>query len=386
MKINAEQKLKLLAARAQHLNVRTFNGQPINVAAQIDEDLKALADPAAREEAAKLMNAARGGDVQAQRTLNAVRIERWNNFVLADANRVSFFAETVVLADNETPMFVNESAEEVRISSLGLGAGLRRFDPVKSQAMELIPLKQISTDEFTFTLRDLYNGSDVSRATEETLQVAAAMTWELEKEIQVFLDTAAASGGAFGTFTFTGSKLSRIYVPQTGVNTSNFPTTNTITLTGNSSSTKFRPEVFKAILQYCVWGKAFMGQELIPTGRILVPSGDGAALLDGITPTSAKQTPYGEALLATGWMNIHYGRDWTLVPDNTLPPGACYPEFNIKPIRLYTKPSQDQDHSTGPEDYELAKRNQRKRYLSKVIGSYLNASMRHSMVKIVYTT
>lgn len=388
-KINVREKIAQLAAQASFMTVRNMQGDSIDMGAPLKAMLSAMDDAKAVENTIKLVNEAEvKGDKEKMHQLNALRTEQWRNMVYPDANRVSMFTEVVVLGDNETPSFVNETGNEITISSLGeaLEGGLVRYDPRKNQGFTLIPLAVITTPEMVFKLRDIYRGNNIAQLAEETLSLSTDITAQKEKAVDAFLTASVADGGAFGTFDLTGATYSRIYVPHSFVKTNNFPLTNVIELATNRKNTFFRPECLEAIMNYAdSFGAAFNGQRLVPTGRILIPSSHASHMSKVVNVESAQDNALSRELLQAGWRRFHFaGIDWTLIPDNTLDPDAwaCYPEFNIRPITFFTKPSQSVDETRI--DYETRKRNEKRRYAQEVIGAYLNAAKRHAMLKVVY--
>lgn len=341
--------------------------------------LKDVDDPEVRKKRDEFVERMKT-DPKAKAQFCSLRIEQFQNYAMADQNIINMFYEVANLKDDERPVYQNNTMNEVTITYIAQDGQQVQRDIIKPQEEGLIDMRIITTPEIEYKLTDVYRGNVVDSAM-ATLNLSYDMANQREALAMTLLGT------GIGNFTLTGNKQSRVYLANSRINASNLPTTNSITLTGNSSSTNFRFLVFKAIKKYGEqWGKAFREGPVVPTGRILVPSLDAADIADEIVPTGATANNVADRLMDEGYAQIHYlGRDWTLVTDNTLAPKSCYAEFTRKAGRIYLKPGLDKEKS-DEDSYEAAQKNRGKRFMQSPIGLYMPQPTRVNLLKVVYRT
>lgn len=331
-------------------------------------------DQAATQETIDLYKRAVGGDHEAKIALCGLRMEMATNYILASTDFSSFF-ETVSLANNERPVFQSTTKNEVLFRYIAQDGSARRRKITNPTTETLIDLKLLSSEYQKYHLFDIYNG-DVSAAAQATFDIGRDLGLQYDKILFDLLD------GSIDSFVTTGAEQNRTFKAHSRINVSNLPTTNLITLDDNSGSTKFRYKVLREIVRYCEsWGNAFPDGPLAPTGVIVVPSKDIADLADEVTPTSTATNAVTEAVQQNFTQVDYLGRRWTLVPNNTLAPGYCYPKLN-KPVgRVYLKPGMDQEdvRTFKMENYE-------ERAQMKVVGSYVPESYRVRALKVRYRT
>ncbi len=314
----------------------------------------------------------------------AIRVETYNNFILADQNILSFFYEIVNLKDDERPVAQNTTDQEIRVSYIGQDGEPEEVKVVRKDEEALIDLHYLMTKEIKYRKDDIYRGSVIDAAL-QTLRVSYDMSNQMEAKAFTLLTQSVANGGCFGDFTFTGTRPSRVYVPNSRINVSNLPATNDITVPGTGHGTKFDFRVFKAAKKYGdQWGKAFIEGPLYPTGRILIPSLDASDIADQIVPSGNTNNAVANELLEKGWTSIGYlGINWILVADNTLTPGQCYPEYSRKPGRIYLKPGLDKE-GLSTNEYENDLKNEERRWLRKAFGAYINNATRINTCRLTY--
>lgn len=380
-----QKRLNHLAKRATLLCGTRLNGDPMgaSVSKALEDMAAAMTDPKRLAEAAEFRDKA-GKDPKAQQVLQAIRLEQYNNYILASANVLSMFYENVELKNDEQPYVQNNTMQEIRVGYIGADGQPGTVKIVKPQQEVGIELHVLTTDEVRYRRVDPYRGS-VAESALATIDLAYDMMQQREKLAFTLLTAPVASGGCFGAFTFTGNKANFPFVRHSRILPGNLPTSNDQTVPGTTNATSFRHACFKAALKYGKqWGNAFKAGPLVPTGRILLSSnGDGSDIADEITPTGQTSNRVADQLLEQGWAMTHYlGVDWTLIEDNTLAPGYCYVEFNRKPGRAYTKPGMDQeivDTSTG-----LLKQNLESRLNTSIFGLNINSANRAFALRLKY--
>lgn len=402
-----QKRLKTFSARAKflqgHMLKKDKNGQTqlcsigAEVAKFFDELLNSTTDPEKiRNRNEFLARAAKDPKVKDQ--LCAIRIESFNNYIFATLNIISFFFEHVPLKPDERPVFQNTTLNEVKVYYNGPEGESRNVRVDRDDQFELKNLHFLTTDKVRYKVIDVYRGNIVDAAM-QTLRLA--YDWNNQAEGVAF--NLINSSAVYGAFTFTGAKQNYPYVANSRINTANLPATNDIGVYTNNTTGKYAGlaangtapatssyagfigfPVFDAIKDYCNrWIGSDPEKELAPTGRILVPGSEIYGVGQSVTPTSARPSDSAEQIIDDGWVRVHYlGTDWSLVPDNTIPLGTCYPEFNLKVGRYFTKPSLDQEKVINTP--ELDEKNEEERYMRKVVGFEANSASRRFTARFTY--
>ena len=319
--------------------------------------------------------------------LCALRVETYQNYVLAHQNIISFFFEQVQLGTEDVPYAQNETTQEIRVRAIADDSNARRARIIKPQEEEKIPLIWLSTDEIEYTVIDIYKGNVVTAAL-NTIRLAYDMANQREQRCWDLLNSATAANGGpvfLDTFdTTNGSKVLRNFVPNSRINLANLPQGNDFAVAGNGANTPFRTAVLKSISRYAdQWKGVFPEGDLGVTGRILIPGKDIADLGDEVEVGDGNSDTVSDQILTQGYATITYlGRRWTLVPDNTIAPGTCYPEFSRKIGRVYSKPSLDEEIT----DSSMAqkRRNRESRWMKGPFGAYINVSQLPFVARFKY--
>lgn len=320
-----------------------------------------------------LMERARNKDPEAATELNALRSTTIELFVRATSNFATLFFNQVTLQPNEQAVYIHSFRNEVNVRYIGQDGDSRQVKAVKAQKQVFIDMRELTTDEVVYPIRDINLGPDVNAAAKATVDLAFDMANKVDVLAKTLLDT------TYGVFTTTGASLSRTWIPNSRIVSSNLPSTNILTLDDNSGTTKFRLKVIRAILKYCnQWG-GIWNTPLRPTGQILVPSLEVTDLADEILPTGNTFNAVAQGVLANYMQFDYMGTTWTLIPDVTLAAGTCYPVLNQAVGDLYTKPSMDE---------EIVESDRRKNIETRVQKKVLNLAApepyRVHTVKVVY--
>lgn len=339
-----------------------------------------------------------------QHALNTARVTNIGNFIASDSTFRSAFFTTVTLQPDEQPFYVNETANETRISAMGDDGTPESVRVVSPQERTAVGLYTIASDIVKIKTEDIYRG-DIRQSALKTLDVARDLAYHLDRIHYTLLNTAVASGGAYGVFSTeqaATNKAKRIYVEHSGVVKANLPTTNSF-VNGSTSGptgtrwtvqrydaattnlTGFRPAVLRAIVDYAsCWGKWMPeanGQQLMPTGEIIVPSCDIIGMADNLAASNTDTAnSLNQQITDSGYFSLSLlGKVWKFIPDVTLATGTCYPRFNMLPGLTYEKPSWDKSFSKMDEV-----ENWESRWMRKAYGAVLPAQWRPRTVKIKY--
>lgn len=377
--------LRQLLAKAVSLNGIQFvppaSQNPLDMGVAVKGFLEraiAAADP--NEVAATIQRAHDAGPgSEAARSLNALRIEQINNFILPSADIAPRFFQVINLAEDERPAIQFNTKQETTARYIGADGDVRRVKILPNQTEVLIDLRMLWSDEVEYRIRDLYRGNIEENAL-KTVDIAFDLAVKLDDLAWTLLAT------AFGSFTTSGSKSARTYVAHSGIDTNNLPSTNDITLTTNTGATKFREEVLKATLAYCdAWGNAFPDGPLRPTGEIIMPSSETTDILSSVSFSGAVDNPTAEDL-RRDYTGVTYGKvAWKFVPSNKLPKKTCYPVLN-KPVgTIYFKPSMDESYDDGGT-VEARRKNIGSRSMMKVVGMYIPLPRTINALRVKYTT
>jgi hypothetical protein len=309
--------------------------------------------------------------------LCGLRVTTVDNYVRATSAFASLFFRRVDLADDERPVFQHTYRNEIRVHYMSEDGQARSIKAVKAQKQIFIDLRVLTSDEVSYQIRDVYQG-DITDMSLATVDIGYDMTNKVDAEAYNLMHTGSV---LYGNFTTTGAKLDRTWVPNSRIHTPNLPTTNDIVLSGNTTSTKFRLQVVRAILKYCEsWGNIF-GAPLRPTGVILVPSSDSTDLAEEILPTGSTNNSVADGVLSDYTQFDYMKTRWTLVPDVTLAPGVCYPVLNRAIGEAYFKPSMDEEFVET-----FRKKNLETRSQNKVVGFAIPEPWRPFATRVRYTT
>jgi hypothetical protein len=377
-------KLRAFAARSKCCSGRLMNGELLSEA--LPKFFNELLDSTTNPEKIRQRNeflARAEADPVARQQLASVRVELFNNYLLATNHMLDFFFEVVNLKLDEKPVAQNTTMQPVKCYYVGDDGEPRMVRVDRDDQDQLINMFFLSTDLVRYKKVDLYRGTIVDAAL-ATLRMSYDMANQIDALLFNLLDSKA-----FGTFVFTGKKQNFPYLANPRIKTANLPNTNDVTVPGANTTSTFGFPTLTAIVNYCNrWSGAFLEGNLQPTGRILVPPPHIADITNGITPANTPNNKVADELMLEGWAAVHWlGRDWTFIPDNTLDPSKfiCYPEFNLKPGRAYFKPELDEE-KVSTNVYELDKKNEEERWMRKPFGPYINNSNFPKIARFKYCT
>ena len=244
-----------------------------------------------RKKLAQLMERSRNKDAEAVTELNALRSTTIDLYVRAMSNFINFF-RPVTLQPNQQVCYINTFRNPVSVRYLGQDGGVKTVKAVKSQRPIFVDMRELTTDEVGYQVRDINLGPDIAASAQATVDIAWDMANKVDYEAFLMMTSGQSitGQGIFGPFNLTGSPLSRTWIPNDRIIAANLPTTNILTCsdngTGAGQSNLFRLNVIRTILAYCeAWGNVW-GAPIRPTGMIMVSSADVTQLASEITRTS----------------------------------------------------------------------------------------------------
>jgi hypothetical protein len=317
------------------------------------EEAAQSADARMRE----LLEQARAKVPDAIQELNELRMEKLDLYVRATSNFASMMYETVTLKDNEQACIESSFTNVVSARYVAQDGGARTVKAVKARKHVYIDMREITSDEVGYQLRDINQGTDIAAAAKGTVDIGFDLTNKVDIEAYGLLVGGSFNGksygnGIFGSFRTTGSRLDRTWVANARINASNLPTTNDITnamlasggFNASGPTSGFRLAVIRYIMWYCAAFGNIFGSPLQPTGAIFVPSSEvNLTLPTEITPTGIVNNKIAEGILGNFTSFDYMGIRWTLIPDVTLPLGTCYPVLNRPVGKMFVKPQMDQE-------------------------------------------
>lgn len=328
--------------------------------------------------------------------LQELRMETVDLYIRATSMFTSMMWEIVTLKKTEQPSVEHSFRNPVAVRYTGQDGGIVTVKAVKARKITYFNMRELASDSVGYQMRDIQSGVDVAEASRATVDVA----WDMANKIDM-IGFNLAHGGTingeawgttmYGAFTTTGTPLNRTYIAHPRIQTANLPTTNKIInsqifdvvagVRTAAYSNYFRFAVIRAIMNYCnSWGNVW-GENIQPTGAILIPSSEVGNLAEEIQPTGTFYNQTAEGVLNSYTRFQYMDKTWTLIGDPTLPPGACYPVLN-KPLgKIFVKPEFDMEFvESNPQ------KNWEERSAMKVIAFATYEPMRVNALKVVYSS
>lgn len=357
------------------------------------ERLSKFNDPETVRRRNEFMDKVKNGDPDAKRQFFALRLETYNNYIWAEMQWISYFFQVVTLGDDERPIEQNDYDHEMKCYYVGADGRPKIQKVFKAPEELFIPLNVLTTPIARYLEVDIYRGN-IADVAVKTLALSRDMTNKMEFQCKGLLDSVV------GPFTFTGPRANWPYVANSYIDTANLPATNDVKVVGAFGY--FDYGTLDEIINYAklvngVMRKTEGGVPFRPTGRIrVVPSAIrwfGTFAPGSTTPgTASPAAPLANApeqqIWEDGWGGVTYkGINWTFEPDPTLPANStyCYPEFSVKPGRVFQKPSQDREFfKNGDTDSNLFMENAAERSIKKVFNATINTATRILFARFNY--
>lgn len=317
-------------------------GQGAKIGEWADAALNAVSSDDWLKEKGQIAFAAAHGDKEAA-ALHAAAVEvTTENVVRANSNWLPFF-ESRSLGEEEFPVInPNTFGMQIAVDTIGQDGGNRTIQAqLGDPAPIFVPLYMRATNWIEYPLVDAYHGSKVKDLALSQFDVARDRAWRTDALLGSYILFGGANTRLVETFVTTGANALRDYEAHDRVIATNLPTGNFVTLSGNSTTTKFRKEVFDAILEYCAaWGDNVMeGGNLNPV-EITVASSHVTGFLSQVSMTSA-DNPLTKQVFEGGAVMSYAGRTWIITGNNTIDPnaGIAYVRMDQPVGIVYDKPS-----------------------------------------------
>jgi hypothetical protein len=287
--------------------------------------------------------AAARGDAEAI-ALHAETVEiTTNNFLGANANWLRFFEERP-LGDADIAAITPERVGmRLTVDAIGQDGGNETIQAQLNQPNPVfVPLHMRSTDWVEYPLRDAYHGTSIRELALSQFDIARDRAHRTNELLGSYMLVGGANTRLTATFdTSNADNGLRDYYTYPGVNAANLPVGNLVTLSGNSTSSLFRKEVFDAIMDYIGgWGSDLMEGSMSPV-EILIASKHMTNWLKQVTITSQATNPLEQQIFQGGMVMNYAGRNWIITGDNTIDPnqGMAYVRMD-RPVGIYfDKPS-----------------------------------------------
>lgn len=327
---------------------------------------------AQRKEYGALVTAARAGDATALAAVARIRVKKVMAFLQSMSNWAMFF-DRVPLADDEAPYWSNTFQREVFVSASGADGKPRRHQAQRDIRFTQIQPTLVSSAIVEYTLRDLVYGN-IADETRAMVNIAADLAFKIDQMAKPFVT------GSIGNFTVTGDKLARTYVPHSGVQTDNLPTTNAITETTDA---RFAKRVMDKLIAYGTsWGNLY-GVEFRPMG-IIIPSKDSSGHTADVTWTSNTNSVV-EQILGGGIVTDYFGYKFPIIPDVTLSYTAAKAYVKFGAVgEMYDKPGLAQSYDIVTD--ESRANNKGKMQQSAVVGFCAPKPLNPFVVEVTYAT
>ncbi|HEV2330569.1 MAG TPA: hypothetical protein VGY56_17450, partial [Verrucomicrobiae bacterium] len=216
-------KLRAFGARAKYCSGRTINGELLSEA--LPKFFNELLDSTTNPEKIRQRNEflARAEDDPAVRQqLASVRVELFNNYLLATNHFLDFFFEVVNLKLDERPVAQNTTMQPVKCYYVGDDGEPRMVRVDRDDQDQLINMFFLTTDIVRYKKVDIYRGSIVDAAL-ATLRMSYDAANQMDEIVFNLLNSTA-----FGDFVFTGKKQNFPYLANPRIKTANLPSTNDI--------------------------------------------------------------------------------------------------------------------------------------------------------------
>lgn len=288
------------------------------------QEIALLEHEARKERAAGVMNG------EASVALHGIRLKTYNNYLVASSMIAAGFFEVIDLADDEVPVYLGETKQEVSFNYVGQNGGVftRTFnnddlsgDPVKIQGVAR------TSGWVRYPIMDIGQGRMLD-SVPKTLDIARDLSWIKDNDLWALAKSQLASFSG----KLTGKKANRAWNFHSSVKTANFPATNVIDATAGSIL-KIQ-KILNAVIKYeTSWGRGtFPDGDLMATGEIFISANELADLFSELSIAS-QTSNVGNEIMKAGEFSVTYlGRNWKFIPLATTQMTAkkVYPRWNKK--------------------------------------------------------
>jgi hypothetical protein len=263
------------------------------------------------------------------------------NLVLPTAVWAPFFEmRSLAPADQ---LFIESEVEGMAITVDTIGADGGR-QTIQSQPQTpspiAVPIHMRGTPWIEYGLVDPYKGVVKEMALAQ-FDVARDRAYRMDTLLGSYIMVGETNTRYAATFTTTGAENLRDFILHPGVVAANLPTGNEITLSGNTTSSLFRKEVFDAIIEYASsWGDFTLEAGAMRPVEIIVSSKHLTHFLASVGFSSVDNT-LTKQVFDGGAVVSYAGQTWVITGSNKISPthGVAYVRFD-QPIGVFaTKPN-----------------------------------------------
>lgn len=262
--------------------------------------------------------AAQAGDLEQQAALRLLVATNVGHLVRVAGTWVQWY-KTESLAADEAPLLRRYVPQQVNVriaNSDGTLATRHAMPNVEDSS--LVDLFFVLTDSFVGTLFDVNKGF-IGDAQLGTVDLAMDLMEKIDGLLQTPFTVGSANSVFTSAFTADGSTASHYHL-SSRIFASNLPAGNIIAPSSNGAATKPRFDTIRAIDQYfSQWGTGFFGEGDFSAATIHVASGIASQFGDEFTATTVANL-YTDGLYGNRAVVGFNGRNYTIVPDNTIDP------------------------------------------------------------------
>lgn len=314
------------------------------------------------------------GDHEKSQMLAEARIRRIFNNIAAETIGASFM-ELEVLADDESPLYIVETADKVYINYVGQNGKTAKRQLVVPESPFLVPLQWLSSEIMEYTKRSMYHG-DLKNFD----RVNKLIEVEIRNQTDVNCMTLLAAG-AEASFS-TG-----VLAPHRLVDDDNLPTGNYLDLKAEGT---LNINVFKAILAYCDVADVTALSIHVPSAHTKQMR-DFVDLVAGTSSTGDIEKPsltipseMRTELFRSGKLNDFFGKNIDIVGHNTLPLKYGWVATDKPAGYLVTKPSLNE--TILDDSVAMRQKNKESLMARKVEAYYQPLPNRVNYLKFRYAT
>jgi len=202
-----------------------------------------------------------------------------------------------------------------------------------------IPIHMRTTPWIEYPLVDLYKGQVREMALAQ-FDIPRDIAFRKDTLLGTYIMVGETNTRYAATFTTTGAEVDRDYTLHPGVVAANMPTGNIVTLSGNTTSSLFRKEVFDEILKYRnAWGDNALEAGNFNPLEIIVSSAHVTDWLGQVALTTQGNMLV-DQVFEGGFLMSYAGQKWVITGSNKISPthGVAYVRFD-QPIGIYAEKS-----------------------------------------------
>lgn len=320
---------------------RDPEGQGALTATWADEAIENVNTDTYLQEKGEIAYAAAHGDAEAQSMMaEAVEVVT-TNVVRADTVWMNFF-ERRSLGDTDHLLIINDTrGMQITIDSIGQDGGRETlFSQYDQPTPVVIPGHLRSTPWIEYPIRDFYKGMVKDLALAQ-FDLARDKAYREDLLASSYILVGSANTRYIDEFVLTGADKDRDMLLHPGVVAANLPTGNEITLSGNTTTSLVRKDLFDAVIEYVTsWGQNALESGNMAPIELVMASKHQTDFLKQVNLTTQGNMLV-DQIFQGGFVMKYAGYTWIINGVNTISPGhgVAYLRTN-RPIGIWAdKPS-----------------------------------------------